>query len=478
LENWRLSMAKSFADAILTAENISTKKEKHEALSGLDADGVRLLLETENPYRVFGIKKWDKPQAYGALTGQGGTFKIFFDLLDQLATRTLTGNAAKTAVTAVLGMYDDRTASVLERVLKKDLKCGGNTNTFEKVYPQLKIPGFELMLCEKIEHLKNAKGEIVYPKYRWEFPCMGEVKYDGMRLIAKVQNGEVEYLSRSGKSADQWNGLFDDELVKMEKEIGCPIIVDGEALADGGMGATAKAKGSKGDKSGMRFYAFDMMTLAQWDAQYCPIGQLVRSNNLELLVKKLGLTKIVKSTYRILKNLEEAKAFYAEVTELGIAGQDEGLIIKYLSGLYEWNNKKRTATWSKWKPVIDVDVKIVGCYEGRENTKNVGRLGGFFVEGVDENGNKIKSRAGGIKVSHKNYKAWMTKFAKANKIDIEKIYASGVSKDEFFRTFAWNNQELFIGETCTIECQELSLAENSDTYALRFPFFTMLRDDK
>jgi len=471
-------MAKSFADAILTAEKISTKKEKFEALSGLDADGVRLLLETENPYRVFGIRKWEQPQAFGNLDGRNGSFKLFFELLDQLNDRVLTGNAAKNAVTAVLGLYDERTASVLERVLLKDLKCGGNTNTFEKVYPQLKIPGFELMLCEKIEHRKNAKGEIVYPKYRWEFPCMGEVKYDGMRLVAKVQNGEVEYLSRSGKSADQWNGLFDDELIKMEQEVGQPIIVDGEALADGGMSATAKAKGSKGDKSGMRFYVFDTMTLTEWEAQSCPKPQYARSGDLEKVIKKLNLTTIVKSKYRILKNLAEAQEFYAEVTELGIAGQDEGLIIKYLSGKYEWNNKKRTATWSKWKPVIDVDVKIVGCFEGRAGTKNEGRLGGFFVEGKDENGNKIKSRCGGIKVSHKNYKAWLAKFAKANKIDIAAILASGVSNDEFFRTYAWNNQDKFIGETCTIECQELSLAENSDTYALRFPFFTCLRDDK
>lgn len=468
-------MPKSFADAILTAEQVSTKVEKHAALSGLDRDGVRLLLETEDPYRVFGIRKWDKPVAYANFDI---SFLAFFNLLDELCNRTLTGNAAKVAVTATLGRYTERTASILERVLKKDLKCGANTNTFEKVYPQLKIPGFELMLCEKIEHTKNAKGEIVYPKYKWQFPCLGEVKYDGMRLIAKVRNGEVEYLSRSGKSADQWNGLFDDELVKLEKAIGCPIIVDGEALADGGMGATAKAKGSKGDKSGMKFYAFDWMTLAQWDAQSCSVSQADRSNSLELLIKKLGLTTIVKSTYRILKNLAEAQAFYAEVTELGIAGQDEGLIIKYLSGKYEWNNKKRTVTWSKWKPVIDVDVKIVGVYEGVKGTKNEGRLGGFHVEGEDENGNKIKSRCGGIKVSHKNFKAWLVKFAKTNKIDIDAIFASGVSKDEFFRTYAWKNQDKFIGETCTIECQELSLAENSDTYALRFPFFTCLRDDK
>jgi DNA ligase-1 len=468
-------MTKSFADAILTAQDISTKKEKHQALSGLDADGVRLLLETENPYRVFGIKKWDKPQVYA---NQDPSFKQFFELLDLLADRTLTGNAAKAAVTGTLSQYTERTASVLERVLKKDLKCGANTNTFETVYPQLKVPHFDLMLCGKIEHLKNDKGEIVYPKYNWTFPCIGEVKYDGMRLVAIVENGVVEYLSRSGKPADQWQGLFDDDLIKLEEFCGCPIIVDGEALSTEGFAATAKAKGSKNDKSNMRFFAFDWMTLNEWKAQSCQSDQYARTESLSQAIKIRGLTKIVKSTYKILTNLEEAVAFYSEVVELGLPGQDEGLIIKSKTGMYEWNSKKRTLTWAKWKPVIDVDVKIIGCYEGHKGTKNEGRLGGFYVEGEDENGNKIKSKCGGFKVNSKKFKDWIAQFAKENKIPLQAIYDSGVSKDEFFRTYAWQNQDKFIGQTCMIETQELSKAQNSETYALRFPQFMMVRTDK
>lgn len=466
---------KSFADAILSAEQISTKKEKYAALSGLNYEGVRLLLETENPYRVFGIKKWDAPEVYANVDP---SFVQFFTLLDQLADRVLTGNAARIAVTAVLSQYTERTASVLERVLRKDLKCGANTRTFEDVYPNLKIPGFEMMLCGKIEFIKNELGEIVYPKYKWSFPCYGEVKYDGMRLITLVSNGGVEYLSRSGKPANQWAGLFDEELAMLEKDVGEPIVVDGEALAFGGMQSTAKAKGSKNDKSGMRFFAFDWMTLAEWKAQNCPVEYEERADSLKEAIARLKLTKIIKSTARKLNNLVEATEFYTEVIELGLPGQDEGLIIKTVNGKYEWNSKKRTMTWSKWKPTIDVDVTIVGVYEGKADTKNEGRLGGFLVEGEDENGNKIKSRCGGFKVNSKKFKDWIAVFAKANGIALQKIYDSGVSKDEFFRTYAWNNPDMFIGQTCTIETQELSKAEGSETFALRFPFFLMLRDDK
>ena len=467
---------KTFADAILTVEKFSTKKEKFEALSGLDDAGVRLLFETENPYRVFGIKKWDAPEAYASTDP---SFDQFFRLLDLLADRTLTGNAAKNAVTATLGMYTERTASVLQRVLKKDLKCGANTTTFEAIYPQLKVPFMDLMLCGKIEHLKNDKGEIIYPKYNWRFPCLGEVKYDGARLIAVVDGGVVEYLSRSGKPADQWNGLFDDDLIAMERAIGQPIVVDGEALSLGGFQATSKAKGSKNDKSGMRFFAFDMMALSCWKNQDCPTVQLQRTIRLESLIAELKLTKIIKSKSKVLNNLDEAKAFYTEVIELGLPGQDEGLIIKDINGKYEWNSKKRTLTWAKWKPVIDVDVTIVDFYFGSKGTKNEFRLGGFNVEGEDENGNKIKGKCGGFKVNSKKFKDWIAKFDKEHKLAMNAAYDQGISKDEFFRTLAVQKfEELFKGKTCTIETQELSLAENSTTYALRFPQFICLRDDK
>ena len=467
---------KTFADAILLAETISTKKEKAEALSGMDVDGQRLLYETENAFRVFGVKKWDEPLVYANVDP---SFDMFFTLLDNLANRTLTGNSARNLVTSILEQYTERTASVLARVLKKDLKCGGNVKTFTSVYPGLNIPQFDIMLCAKIEHTKNDKGEIVYPKYKWTFPCYADTKLDGNRLIAIVDNGIVEYLSRSGKPADQWAGVFDEELIKMENEVGQPIVVDGEALSIAGFQATMKAKGSKNDKSGMRFFAFDWMTLTEWKKQQSDFTQMFRTKSLHSLIDTLGLTKIVKTRGKIVNNIAEALAFYTEVTEDGLPGQDEGLIIKQINGMYDWNsNGSRSQVWSKWKPIIDVDVTITGVYEGTKGTKNEGRLGGFTVEGYDENGNHIKSNCGGFKVNSKKFKDWITVFAKEHKIAWAKMIEEGISKDEIFRTYAWNNPDDFIGQMCTIETQELSLAENSDTYSLRFPFFTNLRNDK
>jgi len=468
-------MTKSFADAISTTEKTGKKVEKFAALSGFGPDEKRLIEETFNPFRVFGVKQFDKPEVYAPYDAH---YDPFFYLLDQLNDRKITGGEAKRSVTAVLSLYTQNTANYLERVLRKDLKCGADVDTFRKIYPDLNIPSFDLMLCGKIEYSKGPKGELIYnpKKYVWEFPCLGEVKYDGNRLVALVKNGVVEYLSRSGLPSDYCTSLFDDELALLEKHVGQPIMVDGEALGEG-FQATAKSKGSKSDKSGLRFFVFDMLTVAEWEAQASNKDQIARTGALSVSIKTLGLTKIIKSKHKILHNMEEANEFYTEVIELGLPGQDEGLIIKKLTGKYEWNSKKRTTTWAKWKPVLDVDVKITGVLFGNPGTKNEKRCGAFIVEGEDENGNKIKSKCGGFKVNDKKFRAWFAEFCVDNKIDLEAELV-GRSYDEVFRTLAVQRPELFVGYTAMIECQNLSQAENSETFALRFPQFIQLRSDK
>ena len=201
---------KTLADAIFAAEQTGKKAEKFDALSGLGADDQKLIWECFNPYRVFNVRKYDWPQAFA---DSDGSYNIFFELLDQLNDRTLTGNAARNAVTAVLGLYTENTAKALARVLNKDLDCGAGRDSFEKVYPNLNIPRFDLMLAAKIEE-KNEhrkKGDVVLTeavlakKYKLTFPLIAESKYDGNRLVAFVEDGNVSYNSRSGKESSHFD---------------------------------------------------------------------------------------------------------------------------------------------------------------------------------------------------------------------------------------------------------------------------------
>ncbi len=440
--------------AVLAAEKIGTKAIKHDLLKGLDAESQKLVWYTFNPFLVYNIRKWPAPKAFAS---QDPSFGPFMALLDDLANRKVTGNAAKAAVTATLGLYTEPTVKILERVLNKDLKCGASGDTFRKLYPHLAIPEFNIMLAAKIEEkaiaLKKSDklltGDILAKKYGLTFPFIAEAKYDGNRLIAFVSNGKVQYLSRSGKDSDHLIGLFDVELAKMEADIGQPIVVDGEVLG-GSFLETVEAKKSTNDnaKASLKFYAFDIMTRTEWDEQDCPHNQLGRTMRLRDLIIKLGLTKIVKSKTTIVKNMAELLAFYSEVIAEGhnpddsLNGLGEGLILKTLHGFYEWDRSKN---WFKWKPVVDLDLKIVGYKmgEGRLSTT----IGKLLLEGYDENGTFIKASCG-----------------------------SGLSDKD--RAFFLANQAAMLGKTVMIECQEISKGRNSAHHSARFPIFIRVRDDK
>lgn len=470
---------KTFAAAIFEAEKHTKQAPKFEALAGLTGDELKLAVEALNPYRVFNIRKYDLPKAYAAADA---SYVPFFGLLDELHERTLTGNAAKAAVTAALAEYTELTAKALMRVLDKDLKCGATVSTFKKIYPGFDVPEFDLMGAEKMD-----------PKYVWQFPCLCESKYDGQRAIAMVRfgtsgEGNVSYLSRSGKSLPHLEGLFDNDLISLAKLIGTDIIVDGEALA-GSFQESIKAKGSNNDsaKANLKFYAFDWMLLTEWEVQDCPVTQKVRSETLEAYLKQLGSTVLVKSKYKIVQNLAEAHEFYTEVLKEGLNadgttnGLGEGLIVKYLGAFYKWNlGGSRGPEWTKWKPIIDVDLKITGFYEGNAGTKNEGKLGGMTLEGTDENRNVIKTDCGGFKVSHPKMKPLLAKLAAIMGVQFENEKKPNFvkNKDQFLRQYIWDHQDEFLGQTAMLEAQEMCLAENSTVYALRFPQFVTIRDDK
>lgn len=340
---------KTLADAIFESEKYTTKKETFQALSGLGDEDIKLLKECFNPYRVYGVRKYDWPQVFANVDP---SYDQFLALLEQLATRQLTGNAARNAVTATLSQYTERTATALARVLNKDLDCGANRDTFEKIYTNMNIPSFEVMLAKKIEERAEGKNaltaKILKDKYGLDLEAgvLAESKYDGNRLVGMVEDGDVKYFSRSGRPSDYCTGCFDDELRQIEQYFGVPMAVDGEVKAST-FQETMEAKGSgKTDaKANLRFFAFDIMPLSVWKAREAAKAgvQTYRSDLLEKTINDLGLKKIIKSKYKVCHSIEELRAFNLEVLADGVDedgtlnGLGEGLILKNMNGLYEWD---------------------------------------------------------------------------------------------------------------------------------------------
>lgn len=165
----------NFVDVIKGCESANgagSKKVIQSVLAKADVNARRLISEALNPYRVFNVKKFDMPSSSTKTMDEQQDFQQFFDLLDKLHDRELTGNAARDAITASLSEFNIHTQQYLARVLDTDLKAGFSAETFNKVWPKEPIPVFDVMLADKCESVEDFEKNI-------NFPCQGDYKYDG-----------------------------------------------------------------------------------------------------------------------------------------------------------------------------------------------------------------------------------------------------------------------------------------------------------
>ena len=120
-----------------------------------------------------------------------------------------------------------------------------------------------------------------------------------------------------------------------------------------------------------------------------------------------------------------------------VANGFEGIMIKDIDAPYEC---KRSSFWMKWKPVITVDLNIVGFEEG--TGRNEGRLGAIICEGIDNDRNIRVNVGSGL---------------------------SDANRDEY-----WSARDKLLGDV--IEVAADAVTQNQDgTYSLRFPRFVRFR---
>jgi DNA ligase-1 len=330
-------------------ENTRSSIEKQSILKNNDSMLLRkVLVYALDPFKVYGIKKiTSHPQ--GLPANYVCQPEDWFAVLDRLADRRITGQYAVETVAFewnAAGEFQE----LFKRILLKDLRCGVDVSTVNKVFPGL-IPTFDVQLAED------------YSEKRASWPAQGEVKLDGKRLTSLVYEKEgTKLYSRNGKEDTNFPHI-NAELDKLRSYLSYDIVLDGEMMW--GMFGSR----SQGDMK--QYVTFDWMTRREWESQACKHTQESRTKSLLRLIEHHTLQYVKPTTVRTLQNYEEALSFYNEVVEAG----GEGIMLKKPDAPYLFD---RGYNWLKLKPVKDVDLKIISRFEGEGKYR--GMLGGIVVD--------------------------------------------------------------------------------------------------
>ena len=429
----------NFVEVIQACEQANgggTKVIIRTALSEADPIAQRLIAAAMNPYAVYGVRKYEMPQVAPKCMMSQVDFDKFFATLDKLVARELTGDAARAAVTAAIGLFPQVAHEYIARIFDKDLKAGFSADTFNKVWPKNKIPSFEVMLADKCESTEDFETCV-------SFPCQGDWKFDGQRNVAIQMEGKpADNRARSGKSSDHLNGLFDEDLAKIRAYLGYDFILDGEAFAsDFTETINAKKEGNDVAKANMRIRAFFLMPLTDWIAQKTTITMRENRKALGKILKDCGCKKITLSEGREVTSYQDMMEYCNEVIDVH---KQEGLILKDWDAEYTWD---RTYAWTKVKRFYDVDARFVSFYPGRPKSRLADTVGGANCVAFLENGERLEFNVG-------------SGFSDAQRADMKA------------------NPAKWLAQTHVIKYQEVSRSKSKAVASLRFCTYEHARDDK
>tara|TARA_B100001057_G_scaffold405734_1_gene418812 strand:- start:5452 stop:6795 length:1344 start_codon:yes stop_codon:yes gene_type:complete len=414
---------------------------KQAMQEGLDEffEGVKMALD---PLVTFGVKQVDELNVDWA--GQGCEWAVFKELADKLITRDLTGHAARDAInlvksTCTAGQWN----GFYRRILIKDLRCGVSEKTVNKIakeFPQYSIPIFTCPLAhDSANHEKKMIGK-----------KQVEVKLDGVRVITIIRGDtshkqfcKVEMFSRNGKQFHNFGHIISEiEAVVKEKQPPYDLVLDGEVMSANFQDLMKQVHRKDGKQSDDAvLHLFDMCPLADFQKGMWDKPQSFRSQAVKAWVdeNKDALEHVETLDWEDVDlDTQEGQERFVELNKAAVDGGYEGVMIKDPDAPYEC---KRTHSWLKAKPFIEVTLNVVAVEEG--TGRNEGRLGAVIVEGEDDGYTYHLNCGSGFTDSQ---------------------------RDQF-----WTERDNIIGSLIEIRADARTKSQDSDTYSLRFPRFKTFR---
>jgi DNA ligase-1 len=249
----------------------------------------------------------------------------------------------------------------------------------------------------------------------------------------------VTQYSRNGKVLENFTHITEG-LIKHIDDFGRSYVLDGEIVSSSFqalMKQVHRKDNVQADDAVLML--FDILLLSEFKAGFSTMGQRRRSRMLKQfkpLFDKVGNIDIIPQEEIDLGSYVgelQFKQYNQDAIEHGY----EGIMIKDPEAIYEC---KRSVSWLKQKPFIEVSLQVIAVEEG--TGRNVDKLGALVLEGVDDD-KTIRTNCG-----------------------------SGFSDSD--RDIFWSGRDSLPGQV--VEVRADAITQNQDgSYSLRFPRFLRFR---
>ena len=389
-----------------------------------------------NKLLTFGVKQLPVAEK----NGQGLDWIEFSKICEKLIKRELTGYAARDQIIILKDKsYKDEWNFFYRRILQKDMRCGLSERTVNNVakknnYEQYVIPVFSCQLAQDCElHKKKLNGKKSL-----------EVKLDGVRAVTVIYpSGKIDMFSRNGKELNNFNHIK-DEISKTFNisSIKEALVLDGEIVSDDFQTLMKQIHRKKSSQNkDAKLFLFDLLPLEYFKKGIYEKSYFSRIEELKKIHERFfvqsQIINIIDSV-NVDLDTEKGEIEFKNFNKNSIINGYEGIMIKDPESFYEC---KRSTTWLKSKPFIEISLEVKDYEEG--TGRNKGKLGAIIAEGIDEDKNFKTNVGSGF---------------------------TDLQRKEF-----WEDKDKLIGQIIEIRADSISKSQDGENWSLRFPRFKSFR---
>lgn len=367
----------------IAATSSKTEKENLIRQAGTTSPlFMRVLRAAYDPFLNYGMRKVPERNPGAARASSTLDEPVWWEMLDDLASRKLSGHAAWDAMQRAIHALDDASRELLIRIVRKDLRAGFSDSTINRVFKGT-LAEFPYMRCSLPDKSDMAE-------WNWDEGIISQEKADGMFTNVNVdEQGNIWLTTRQGSPIplDSLEGLaiaIEVTLKPGTQSHGeLTVYRDGVLLArEVGNGMLNSVIGGGTLEAGCyaRLDLWDQIPLAAVQPKgkypmpykkrlHALVGQLNAPIAQHPDVKKqLGLVPT-----RIVRSKAEAYTHYRDLLKAG----KEGTICKHPNAIWRDGTSKQQV---KLKLEVDIDLQVVQVLPGTPGTRNEGRPGSLLCE--------------------------------------------------------------------------------------------------